>query len=96
MEDYIIDIFVEELGSQFSDITFDYMDGRRFYRVTKQDPNVTDPSIYCFIEKNTGDAYYPASWTSPAPGGPRGNISTAEDMVAALNKCTRDIGFAKR
>ena len=96
MEDYIIDIFIEELNSQFPDITFEKMNGRRFYRITKQAEWEERPNVYCFIEKETGDAFYAASWAAPAPGEPRGNITTAEGMVAALNSCTRQRAFARR
>lgn len=96
MEDFMIDIFVEELNSQFPEQTFTYMSGSKFYRVVRQAPQSTDPSVYCFIEKANGDAYYAASWAAPAPGGPRGNIATPEDMVTALDQCKETTAFAKR
>mgnify|MGYP003634585220 CR=1 FL=1 len=45
--------------------------GRRFDKLTR------DGSVYCFVEKNTGDVYKPATWKSPYTKGNnpvRGNI----------------------
>lgn len=96
MEDYMIDIFVEELRAQFPDIKFENMPGRKFCRITKHAEWDDRPVAYCFIEKATGDAYYAASWAAPAPGEPRANISTPEGMVTALFMCTPTRAFARR
>lgn len=84
----LMDIFIEELSKNFPSEEYAYQNGSKFYRV------VNGNDVYAFVEKETGDCYYPASWKAPAPGGPRANISTPEGLVDALDQCCPNIAFA--
>jgi hypothetical protein len=39
---------------------FSFKDGRRYIKV------IAEGSVYCFIDKGTGDVLKPASWNAPA------------------------------
>lgn len=49
---------------------FETTAGARFIKVIRVD---SQRSVFCFIERNTGDIYKPATWAAPAKD-PRGNI----------------------
>lgn len=48
--------------------------GSRYIRVVKNDSHGTSRSVYCFVDKNTGDILKAASWKAPAKG-VRGNVT---------------------
>jgi hypothetical protein len=51
--------------------TIEVEEGSKFYKVVKAD---SQRSVYCFINKQTGDIYKAATWRAPAKH-VRGNIS---------------------
>lgn len=50
--------------------TFEIKEGVRFYKIISVD---SQTSVFCFVEKATGDIYKAATWSQPAKG-VRGNI----------------------
>lgn len=62
------------------DRKFHIKNGRTYAKVVCTDCHspVGGGSAYCFIDRNTGYVYKPASWKSPAKG-PRYAIRTEED-----------------
>jgi hypothetical protein len=48
--------------------------GKKYVRITRQ-TNDSDKSVYCFVEKTTGNILKPAGWKGPAKHA-RGNIYT--------------------
>ena len=43
--------------------------GRKYYKINQsewRDGEYVDTSVHCFVDKNTGEVYKPASWKSPA------------------------------
>lgn len=47
--------------------------GKRYVKVVKGTPGTDGKSVFCFVERSTGDVYKAASWKAPAKG-IRGNI----------------------
>jgi len=47
--------------------------GRRYVKLVRCDTHGNDESVFCFVEKETGNVLKPASWAAPAKGS-RGNI----------------------
>lgn len=58
-----------------------HADGKRFVRIVKIESHGSK-SVYCFVEKATGDIYKAASWKAPAKG-VRGNVAKP-----AASSCT--------
>ena len=63
--------FLKSYSKEFEEIHGTYLKlkkgGRKYAKI------VTGTSVFCFIEKETGDIYKPASWSAPAKHA-RGNI----------------------
>ena len=58
--------------------------GKRFVRIVKNDGEGTGRSVFCFVEKATGDVYKAASWKAPAKHA-RGYIF-APNPIAGVNE----------
>jgi hypothetical protein len=48
--------------------------GSKYFKIT------SDNSVYCFIDKETGDIYKPASWRGPAKG-VRANLNNYDSWM---------------
>jgi hypothetical protein len=62
---------------------FTYKEGKRYIKVTYTYKNSQGNSVYCFVDKKTGDVLKAASWNQPAKGA-RGNIFNADRGLKAL------------
>lgn len=58
--------------------------GRRFVKVIKGDAKGGQRSVFCFVEKATGNIYKPAGWKQPTLNHVRGNIY-ADDCLKGTN-----------
>lgn len=58
--------------------------GKRFVRVVKADADGTSRSVFCFVERGTGNIFKPAGWKAPTLNHVRGNIF-ADDALAGTN-----------
>ena len=47
---------------------FSFTEGKRFFKVIKTYPGAGGGSVFCFVERTSGDIYKPASWNAPAKG----------------------------
>ena len=48
--------------------SFEIINGRKYYKVVHHHVgfNYTNTTVHCFVDKNTGDIYKPATWNGPA------------------------------
>ena len=68
--------------------------GKRYYKIVQQEfetweksrnyGKYTDGSVHCFVDKETGDVYKPASWSAPAKH-IRFSFQNVEDLKFLLN-----------
>ena len=68
--------------------------GKRYYKIVKQEfetweksrnyGKYADHSVHCFVDKETGDVYKPASWSAPAKH-IRFSFQNVEDLKFLLN-----------
>ena len=58
---------IDELKSGKSDIDYTIETGKKYHKVTFVSGGGSR-SVHCFIDKNTGEVYKPATWKSPAKG----------------------------
>ena len=69
--------------------------GKRYYKIVQQEfetwegsqnimDNIADGSVHCFVDKETGDVYKPASWSAPAKH-IRFSFQNVEDLKFLLN-----------
>ncbi len=68
--DNIIDYYVSELNMKSSsgkrgNNTYKIINGRKYAKVVSTFDGESH-TVYCFIDRNTGDIYKPATWNSPA------------------------------
>ncbi len=49
------------------------VEGKRYYKIVQVRLHSAGQSVFCFIDKNTGDVLKPASWAAPAKHA-RGNV----------------------
>jgi len=56
------------------EVTIRFTEGGRFFRVLRCDPG--SKSIYCLVDKNTGDIYKPTSYAGGPAKHVRGSIRT--------------------
>lgn len=66
-------LYYLSMGYQFASPTFTAEIGRKFIRIVNVSGNGGGRSVYCFIERNTGDILKSAGWKAPAKGA-RGSI----------------------
>lgn len=85
--------FVEKLQAKFPaeknwDAVYYIIEGKRYWKIARHDkcgsPTTGSNSVYAFVDKNTGDLFKPASWSTPAKYA-RGNIND-ETGLAACNQ----------
>lgn len=57
--------------------------GRRFLRIAVQDDHTR--AVFCFIERETGNIYYPACWKAPSLTHVRGNIFSDDAGVGCVD-----------
>jgi len=60
--------------------TFSTDIGPKYIRIVKSDGS--SRSVYCFVERATGDIWYPASWKGPAKNFTRGNVNDSSSWGA--------------
>lgn len=65
---------------------FDFEFGRKYARILHRGENESRPTVYCFVDMNTGDILKAASYRAPARNGVRGNIF-ADDF--GISCCAR-------
>ena len=68
--------------------------GKRYYKIVQQEfetweksrnyGKYADGSVHCFVDKETGDVYKPASWAAPAKH-IRFSFQNVEDLKFLLN-----------
>ena len=58
---------IDELKSGKSDIDYTIETGKKYHKVTFVSGGGSR-SVHCFIDKQTGEVYKPATWKSPAKG----------------------------
>ena len=68
--------------------------GKRYYKIVQQEfetweksryyGQYRDGSVHCFVDKETGDVYKPASWSAPAKH-IRFSFQNVEDLKFLLN-----------
>ena len=68
--------------------------GKRYYKIVQQEfetweksryyGQYRDSSVHCFVDKETGDVYKPASWSAPAKH-IRFSFQNEEDLIFLLN-----------
>lgn len=80
------DVFNREYATKFPMLeipTLVVTSGRKYAKVVRRERGQLG-SVYCFVEKDTGDVYKAATWSSPyTNGGPRSNIGGANYGVPA-------------
>lgn len=57
--------------------------GKRFVKIAKGVPGQPGKSVFCFVERSTGDVYKAASWKAPAKG-IRGNIKNPAESSCTV------------
>ena len=69
--------------------------GRKFYKVaTISDAGEGQESVFCFIDKTTGDIFKPAGWASRAKHA-RGNVLSVGNGIEALTGDKQYIRYLK-
>ena len=73
---------------------FKVYSGKRYYKIVQQEfetweksrnyGKYADHSVHCFVDKETGDVYKPASWSAPAKH-IRFSFQNVEDLKFLLN-----------
>lgn len=63
-------IMLDEMGDRAPQVSVDPR-GKRYLRIVRGDG--VQRSVYCFVERDTGDIYKAAGWKAPAKG-VRGSI----------------------
>ena len=73
---------------------FKVYSGKRYYKIVQQEfetwekskyyGQYRDGSVHCFVDKETGDVYKPASWSAPAKH-IRFSLQNVEDLKFLLN-----------
>ena len=73
---------------------FKVYSGKRYYKIVQQEfetwekskyyGQYRDSSVHCFVDKETGDVYKPASWSAPAKH-IRFSFQNVEDLKFLLN-----------
>ena len=73
---------------------FNVYSGKRYYKIVQQEfetweksrnyGKYADHSVHCFVDKETGDVYKPASWSAPAKH-IRFSFQNVEDLKFLLN-----------
>ena len=73
---------------------FKVYSGKRYYKIVQQEfetweksrnyGKYADHSVHCFVDKETGDVYKPASWSAPAKH-IRFSFQNVEDLKLLLN-----------
>ena len=89
----ILEVAGRKLHDQFPSMYWRYRiePGRKYIKVATghsmdiDEPDPTQWSVWCFVDKNTGDVYKPASWKAPAKG-IRYNLLDDASFKVALQK----------
>ena len=53
--------------------------GKKYVRIVQDEKHTK--SVICFVERETGDIWYPAGWKGPQKNFPRGNLHTRDPMA---------------
>ena len=57
--------------------------GKKYLRIVKRDHGSPGGSVFCFVEKETGNVFKAESWKRPAPG-IRGHISQSAETSCTV------------
>lgn len=82
--DFIITCYVKGLNEMSSlgkmyDKAFSVSNGRKYAKVISSNENGNHKSVFCFVDRKTGEVYKPASWKSPATKHVRYTITSEEE-----------------
>jgi hypothetical protein len=78
--DFVTGLWKKEASRPETTSQFYVILGKKFLKVYGK-PEVGQGSLYCFIDRETGDIYKPASWAAPAKHS-RGSIFNEETWKA--------------
>lgn len=67
-------------------------EGKVYWKVVRE---ATQTSVFCFINKSTGEIYFPAGWSAPSKKNPRGNLSSPQNGMEAVSENGQYINYLR-
>lgn len=63
---YVQQLNIKSCAGKMADKVFTITNGRKYAKVVSSNKGGNHNSVFCFIDRNTGEVYKAATWKSPA------------------------------